>query len=64
MIVGSWGEGVVIVPVVNPGDVTYQYMYNGKELQGEFGLNNYDFGARNYDPALGRWMNIDPLELI
>jgi RHS repeat-associated protein len=61
MIVGSWGEGVVIVPVVNPGDVTYQYMYSGKELQGEFGINNYDFGARNYDPAIGRWMNIDPL---
>ncbi len=39
----------------------YSYMLNGKELQNEFGVEMYDFGARNYDPALGRWMNIDPL---
>ena len=37
------------------------YKYNGKELQNEFGVVMYDFRARNYDPAIGRWMNIDPL---
>ncbi len=37
------------------------YKFGGKELQSEFGVEMYDFGARNYDPAIGRWMNMDPL---
>ena len=47
-----------ISSVANSG---YQYKYNGKEYQDELELNMYDYGARNYDPAIGRWMNIDPL---
>jgi RHS repeat-associated protein len=38
-----------------------KYRYNGKELNEDLGLNMYDYGARFYDPAVGRWGQIDPL---
>ena len=38
-----------------------KYKYNGKELQDEMGLGVYFFKFRSYDPALGRFWQIDPL---
>ena len=36
------------------------YKYNGKELDAKKGLNWYDYGARHYDAALGRFTTVDP----
>lgn len=37
------------------------YKYNGKELDRTHGLDWYDYSARHYDAALGRFTTMDPL---
>ncbi|HEY5744733.1 MAG TPA: DUF6443 domain-containing protein [Chryseolinea sp.] len=47
-----------------PASVKQDYRFNGKELQNEIDLGWYDYGARMYDPSIGRWASIDPLSEI
>ena len=37
------------------------YKYNGKELDQMHGLNLYDYSARYYESAVGRFTSVDPL---
>ena len=46
---------------VSSSSLAEKWKYNGKELNEELGLNWYDYGARMYDPALGRWFVNDKL---
>ena len=43
------------------GSANYKYKYQGQERQEELGLNWDSFKWRNYDPAIGRFFNVDPL---
>lgn len=41
----------------------YRYGFNGKEKDdnGEFGSTTYDYGERQYNPSIGRWISPDKL---
>lgn len=55
-------SGASLPPVVDYVTSTrYQYKYNGKEWQDELGLNVYDMDMRQYDPAIARWVVLDPV---
>ena len=46
----------------NQNPVKNRFLYQGKELQDEAGLQLYDFHARQYDPQIGRFWGIDPMD--
>jgi RHS repeat-associated protein len=46
---------------IGPMTNSNRYQYNSKEWQNELSLNLYDYGARMFDPAIGRWGVVDPL---
>src|SRR5690606_27895660 len=56
---GNGGGGAIRPGVVI--ESPYNYKYNGKEWQDELGLGLYDYGWRQYDPAIARWVVSDPL---
>lgn len=51
----------MLLPNRNGSSVDYRYGFNGMEKDDELkGIgNSYDFGARMYDPRVGRWFAID-----
>lgn len=52
------------MPGRNFSSSSYRYGFNGKENDNEIkdNGNSLDFGARIYDPRLGRWLSTDPLQ--
>ncbi|MFZ2783497.1 MAG: RHS repeat-associated core domain-containing protein [Sediminibacterium sp.] len=49
------------LPDANEGSIDNKYLYNDKELFDDGDLNWYDYGFRNYDAQIGRFMQLDPL---
>ncbi|MBA3986167.1 MAG: RHS repeat-associated core domain-containing protein [Flavobacteriales bacterium] len=52
-----------IMPGRSYNSSDYEYGFNGMRMDNEIkGTgNSYDFGARIYDPRIGRWLSVDPL---
>ena len=54
-----FGMAFADTPLAEQGKQSYKY--NGKELDQMNGLNQYDYSARYYDPAIARFTTMDPM---
>lgn len=43
------------------GSNDYRYGFNGKEKDDSFGQTSYDYGFRIYNPAIAKFLSVDPL---
>jgi len=52
----------MLTPGRHANSADYRYGFNGMELDNEVKGegNSYDFGARMYDPRVGRFLSLDP----
>jgi len=54
-----FGLGIAALSSTAPLSKPNNFKYNGKELQPDFNMNWYDYGARMFDPAIARWNGVD-----